>query len=246
MEEEGIANLCRALQDEKNAAARKAKSLAPTSKIAIADFADERYQAVWDVEHVGVAADTVEANARKSAYSQTRAARRRRQALDTAEAFIDDADMLVFEGAVYSRGGYAELGGDVGNLPHGADLAGTEGLLLRLKGDAHNYSLSLGKTNTLYHNPSLNLIEESEEDSNFCYVNIINNKYYLQTKKSQRQHLELPITTSSTPPPDGPPFVFLTTPSFLPALTSIPCPIPAKSNTCASSLNPKLKWQRLC
>ena len=52
--------------------------------------------------------------------------------------------MLVFEGSVYSRGGYADVGANITALPHGRSLAGTEGLVMRMKGDAHTYSLALG------------------------------------------------------------------------------------------------------
>lgn len=140
VEEEGVANLSRALQDEKNAAARKNQNqVSRTSKIDVADFADERYHPDWDIMHVGPADD--ENDLRKSLYSQTRAAQRRRAAKDSAEAYIDDKDNLVFEGSVYSRGGYAEVGADVTRLPHGDALSGSEGFIMRIKGDAHAYSL---------------------------------------------------------------------------------------------------------
>ena len=45
-------------------------------------------------------------------------------------------------GAIYSRGGRAEVGGPV-ELPEGKGLAGSEGLVLRLGADGNAYSLLL-------------------------------------------------------------------------------------------------------
>ena len=62
--------------------------------------------------------------------------------MDKAEAYINESDALVFEGTVYSRGGTAEVGSNL-VLPHAEGLGGTEGLVLRVKGDNHPYTLVL-------------------------------------------------------------------------------------------------------
>ena len=45
-------------------------------------------------------------------------------------------------GTVYSRGGVADVGGDV-IMQHGDTLAGSEGLVLRIMGDSQSYTLLL-------------------------------------------------------------------------------------------------------
>lgn len=135
VDEGGVANLARAFQDARNAAARKAGSLAPSSKVDVADFSKEEYHPLWDVEHVG----PPESELTKTGYYAKTRRRAVDRARDSAEAYITEADTLVFEGAVYSRDGYAEVGAPL-ELPHGGSLEGAEGLLLRVMGDGQSYS----------------------------------------------------------------------------------------------------------
>jgi uncharacterized protein YbjT (DUF2867 family) len=136
VDDTGVTNLARAFLDARNAAARKSGTVAPSSKIDVADFQDETYHPLWDVEHVGPPDLEL---AKTGYYAQSRR-RNKNQAQDMAEAYIDEDDSLVFEGAVYSRDGYAQVGAPLQELPHGKSLSGTEGLVIRLLGDAHQYS----------------------------------------------------------------------------------------------------------
>jgi uncharacterized protein YbjT (DUF2867 family) len=153
VEADGVANVARALQDARNAAARKGGAgPAAGAKIDVADFAREEYHPLWDVEHVGPPARSADSAANGAAgltgaaaaltgrsFARQRAAAA--AARDAAEAYISADDSLVFEGAVFSRDGYAEVGAALGALPHGGSLAGAEGLLLRVLGDGQAYSV---------------------------------------------------------------------------------------------------------
>ena len=134
VDDTGVANLTRALLDARNASARRQGAVAPSSKVDLADFENEAYHPLWDVEHVGPPGEEL---AKKGYFAQNR---RKNAARDTAEAYVDEEDMLQFEGSVYSRDGFAQLGAPMLELPHGKDLSGTEGLLLRLLGDNHQYT----------------------------------------------------------------------------------------------------------
>lgn len=136
VDDAGVANLARAFLDSRNAASRRAGSVAPSSKIDVADFKQEVYHPLWDIEHVGPPDEQL---AKTGFYAESRR-RNLNKARDMAEAYIDEENALVFEGSVYSRDGYAQVGAPLQDLPHGKSLQGTEGLVLRLKGDAHQYS----------------------------------------------------------------------------------------------------------
>jgi uncharacterized protein YbjT (DUF2867 family) len=137
---DGVTNVTKALMDYRNAVTKKATNgmaVAPTSKIAVADFRDEAYHDPWDVTHLG-----------PPAYSPDRPIPRGPRGWrpidpppeDTAECYINESDRLVFEGNVYSRGGYAEMGAQL-TFPRGGSLVGTEGLVVRLLGDGQQYTL---------------------------------------------------------------------------------------------------------
>lgn len=64
------------------------------------------------------------------------------RAKDTATCHIDEDHQLVFEGAVYTRNGVAEMGAKM-ERPFGDSLVGCEALVLRLRGDGHPYTLLL-------------------------------------------------------------------------------------------------------
>lgn len=136
VDDAGVANLARAFLDSRNAASRRAGGVAPSSKIDVADFKQEVYHPLWDIEHVGPPDEQL---AKTGFYAESRR-RNLNKARDMAEAYIDEENALVFEGSVYSRDGYAQVGAPLQDLPHGKTLQGTEGLVLRLKGDAHQYS----------------------------------------------------------------------------------------------------------
>ena len=136
VDDTGVSNLARAFLDARNAAARRTGAVAPSTKIDVADFEKESYHPLWDVEHVG----PPDQDLAKTGYFAQSRRRNVERARDSAEAFIDEDDALIFEGAVYSRDGYAQVGAPLHELPHGATLGGTEGLLIRLKGDAHQYT----------------------------------------------------------------------------------------------------------
>ena len=136
VDENGVANLARAFLDSRNALARRAGGVAPSTKIDVADFKQEVYHPLWDIEHVGPPDDQL---AKSGYYAETRR-RNLNRARDMAEAYIDEDNALIFEGAVYSRDGYAQVGAPVQDLPHGKSLLGTDGLVIRLKGDAHQYT----------------------------------------------------------------------------------------------------------
>lgn len=139
VDDEGVAILARALQDARNARARKSGSMASTSKVDIADFKNEAYHPLWDIEHIGPRQEELE---KKGYFAQNRRrAADRAKARDSAEAYIDESDCLVFEGSVYTRDGYAQVGATVDGLPHGDDLSNTEGLLMRVLGDGQQYSV---------------------------------------------------------------------------------------------------------
>ncbi|KAL4433778.1 hypothetical protein ABPG75_000219 [Micractinium tetrahymenae] len=137
VEEQGVANLARALLDAQNARARREGRLAPTAKRELADFRREEHHEAWDIVSVG----PPQAEEEPKSKGRRRAAERAR-ARDSAECYINKDDNLVFEGAVYSRGGSAEVGAPL-QLPAGESLQGAEGLVLRLRSDEHAYTCVL-------------------------------------------------------------------------------------------------------
>lgn len=137
VEEQGVANLARAFLDAQNARARREGRLAPASKRELADFGREEHHEAWDVVAVGPPAAEEEPRSK----GRRRAVERAR-ARDSAECYISEEDNLVFEGAVYSRGGLAEVGAPL-RLPEGESLEGSDGLVLRLRSDEHPYTCVL-------------------------------------------------------------------------------------------------------
>ena len=137
----GVSNLVKAFLDVRNAMARKQGTVSSSSKIDIADFRDEYYHPFWDVEHVGPPEDELN---KKGFYAEKRR-RAFSRAADAADAYINDNDDLVFEGAVYSRDGYADLGAVI-QPKHDRGLVGSEGIVLRVLGDGQQYSLQVDTT----------------------------------------------------------------------------------------------------
>ncbi|KAL4450724.1 hypothetical protein ABPG77_001080 [Micractinium sp. CCAP 211/92] len=137
VEEQGVANLARAFLDAQNARARREGRLAPTSKRELADFKREEHHEAWDIVAVG----PPQAEEEPRSKGRRRAVERAR-ARDSAECYINEDDNLVFEGAVYSRGGIAEVGAPL-QLPEGESLEGADGLVLRVRADEHAYTCVL-------------------------------------------------------------------------------------------------------
>lgn len=135
---DGVAMIARALQDSRNALARKSGELAPSAKPSIADFGKSDDQEAWDIMHVGPDEEDLEGS---GYYAQNR-----RKALsmarDSADALINDDDHLVFSGAVYSRNAYAIVGADLDDTTQSA-IASSDGLVMRILGDGQTYSALL-------------------------------------------------------------------------------------------------------
>ncbi|GAB4821141.1 hypothetical protein N2152v2_008187 [Parachlorella kessleri] len=111
----------------------------PVGKVQVVDFRKKFYHQYWDIEKVGV--PETEGGARRRIFDRGQ---------DRAEAYINEDDNLVFTGAVYSRGGLAQVGAPL--VSPFADrlqrlqrtlLEGTQGLLLNVKGDDHSYIVEL-------------------------------------------------------------------------------------------------------
>eukprot|EP00887_Chlorella_sp_A99_P005130 scaffold25.g5130.t1 len=154
VENQGVANLARAFLDARNARARREGHIDPSTKKEVVDFRRDFYHPLWNIEFVGLPA---------AAGSGKDAAKRRRgydRAQDTAECRIDEDHQLVFEGAVYTRNGVAQVGGGMKLLrprgdarrvevgaplerPFDDSLAGCEALVLRVRGDGNPYTLLL-------------------------------------------------------------------------------------------------------
>lgn len=132
---DGVGTVARALQDARNALARKEGAVASSSKMSIADFSDEADQEAWDIGHVGPAPEEMEGS---GFYAETRRKALSR-ARDIADALINEKDHLVFEGAVYSRNGYAIVDGEIDDQVRNS-IASSDGLVMRILGDGQQYT----------------------------------------------------------------------------------------------------------
>lgn len=135
---EGVSLIARALQDSRNAVARKNGLLAPSSKPSIADFGKPKDQEAWDIMHIGPDEEDLEGT---GYYAQTRR-KALSQARDSADAIINEDENLVFSGAVYSRNAYAIVGADLEDQTQSA-IASSDGLVMRILGDGQTYSALL-------------------------------------------------------------------------------------------------------
>ncbi|KAL4853981.1 Glutamate-1-semialdehyde 2 [Chlorella vulgaris] len=140
VEEQGVSNLAAAFMDAQNSCARREGRLASVAKREVVDFKHERYHDAWDIRTVGKPVEEV--NASEKAGKGRRRAAERARARDVAECYINEDDNLVFEGAVYSRGGMAEVGAQL-QLPPSQTLHGCEGVVLRTRADEHAYTCVL-------------------------------------------------------------------------------------------------------
>jgi len=130
VEQTGVANVVKALQDQYNKRAISGgKQRSSRAKPVVAEFKKEEYAQAWAVEHVGPVGDAP--SARAVAKTQ-----------DYASAKTN-ASNLQFTGAVYSRTGYAEVGA---HLQEGL-LDRTDGLLMRILGDGQPYTCMLETSN---------------------------------------------------------------------------------------------------
>lgn len=71
--------------------------------------------------------------------------RRDMERANLAAAEITEANNLIFSGALFSKGAFAEVGSDVNPLLPGGEqrLADTEGITLRCKSEGHTYACVL-------------------------------------------------------------------------------------------------------
>ncbi|KXZ49366.1 hypothetical protein GPECTOR_22g960 [Gonium pectorale] len=142
VEDRGVSNMVKAMQDEMyRRAMRSGSKFSQAAKREVADFSQRFHQARWDVTFVGTpedAAAEAEGRRREEAYGR----------LNTAEAVITDDNNLLFEGNLMSRGAIAEVGARLTALLPGGEhrTAGTEGLVLRVRGDGHSYLCILETT----------------------------------------------------------------------------------------------------
>eukprot|EP00889_Picochlorum_renovo_P007151 jgi/Picre1/34181/NNA_001655.t1 len=96
---------------------------------------DEADQEAWDIGHVGPAPEEMEGS---GFYAETRRKALSR-ARDIADALINEKDHLVFEGAVYSRNGYAIVDAEIGDEVRNG-IATSDGLVMRILGDGQPYT----------------------------------------------------------------------------------------------------------
>lgn len=129
----GVSNISTSLQDElfRRAKGSGAK-YSPAAKKEVADFGRVYHQLRWDVQFVGVMNEdgTVRQDAQRS---------------NLATAEITEANNLVFAGALFNRGAFAEVGAELDPLLPGGDerLRDTEGLTLRVRAEGHVYACVL-------------------------------------------------------------------------------------------------------
>mmetsp|Transcript_37095 Transcript_37095/g.82525 ORF Transcript_37095/g.82525 Transcript_37095/m.82525 type:complete len:614 (+) Transcript_37095:97-1938(+) len=144
VEEKGVMNITKALQDEfirqgnerqkgKDTSSRP-RYYSDKSKKEIADFKSSYHQKRWDIVFVGNPDDV------KQGVDVRELARANR-----AVAEINEEENLVFEGKLMQRGAIAEVGAKLSSkLPDGEHRTkDTEGLTLRVRGDAHQYACVL-------------------------------------------------------------------------------------------------------
>ena len=135
---EGVGMITRAFQDMRNAAYRRAGMVAPTAKRIVADFGKEADQESWDIMHCGPDEEDLEGS---GYYAQTRR-KALSKARDIADAYINEDNHLVFDGAVYSRNAYAIVGADLDDDTL-ESIAASDGLVMRMLGDGQTYSALL-------------------------------------------------------------------------------------------------------
>ncbi|GLC35476.1 hypothetical protein PLESTB_000203300 [Pleodorina starrii] len=134
VEDRGVMNMVKAMQDELNRRHRRGGAkFNPSAKRELADFNERFHQARWDVTFVGTAEERAGGgDGEESAYGAR---------LNSASAVITEDNNLLFEGTLMSRGAIAEVGARLApTLPGGQHrTAGTEGIVMRVRGDGHAY-----------------------------------------------------------------------------------------------------------
>ncbi|PNW73930.1 hypothetical protein CHLRE_13g578650v5 [Chlamydomonas reinhardtii] len=142
VEDRGVMNMVKAMQDELfRRSKRTGSKFSSAAKKELADFNSRFHQARWDVRFVGTPEDAAAAAEGRPSRDAGDAYGR----VNVAEAVITDDNNLLFTGTLMSRGALAEVGAQLAaKLPGGEHrTAGTEGLVLRVRGDAHSYLLIL-------------------------------------------------------------------------------------------------------
>eukprot|EP00798_Chlamydomonas_sp_ICE-L_P007042 gene7042-138_t len=148
VEDRGVMNIAKAMQDEmiRQAAKKRGgldknkKRYSASTKKEIADFEKKYHQERWDIVYVGNPdADPSQLGRR----AQIEAANE-----NVAIAEITDDNNLIFEGCLPQRGAIAEVGAKMTPLlPEGEHRTkATEGLVLRVRGDGHQYTCVLRTT----------------------------------------------------------------------------------------------------
>ncbi|GBF94200.1 hypothetical protein Rsub_06470 [Raphidocelis subcapitata] len=133
VDDRGVMNLVKAMQDERDRATRVGgKSRNPAAKREVADFNKLYHQLRWDIKFVGSQGDDGSLG-------------RDFQRANLATAEITEENNLLFEGALFTRNAIAEVGTKLNpKLPGGDErFAGCEALTLRAKGEGHTYALVL-------------------------------------------------------------------------------------------------------
>lgn len=133
VDDRGVMNVVKALQDERDRGARKqGAAFNPHAKKEIADFNKLYHQLRWDVQFVG-------------SQSEDGSVGRDYERANLATAEITEDNNLLFEGALFSRNAIAEVGAKLNpKLPGGEDrFGGCEALTMRVKGEGHTYACVL-------------------------------------------------------------------------------------------------------
>eukprot|EP00878_Enallax_costatus_P010976 GHUV01011464.1.p1 GENE.GHUV01011464.1~~GHUV01011464.1.p1 ORF type:complete len:401 (+),score=73.85 GHUV01011464.1:211-1413(+) len=133
VDEKGVGHLAQSLQDDLFRRARSSGvKYSPSAKKEIADFAKVYHQLKWDVDFVGV-------------QGEDGRVRRDMERANLAAAEITEGNNLIFSGALFSKGAFAEVGADINPVMSGGDerLSDTEGLTLRVKSEGHTYACVL-------------------------------------------------------------------------------------------------------
>uniref|UniRef100_A0A383W3F2 NAD(P)-binding domain-containing protein n=1 Tax=Tetradesmus obliquus TaxID=3088 RepID=A0A383W3F2_TETOB len=133
VEERGVAHMAAAMQDELFRRARAEGSKhSPYAKKEVADFGKIYHQLRWDIGFVGVQGEDGSIS-------------RDRERANLAAAEISEGNNLVFTGALFTRGAFAEVGAELNPLLPGGEsrLAGTEGITMRVKTEGHTYACVL-------------------------------------------------------------------------------------------------------
>ncbi|KAL6756417.1 hypothetical protein V8C86DRAFT_2649688 [Haematococcus lacustris] len=160
VDDRGVMNIAKAMQDELSRKARRERSMSmleqagstwsfskerlyhDKSKRELADFSKRYHQQRWDVMFVGTAEEMARASRGDGLLAPFQSqGPDKYMASNNAVAEITQEDHLIFEGTLSQRGAVAEVGAELDPLLPCGDhrTAGTETITMRVRGDGQQY-----------------------------------------------------------------------------------------------------------